>query len=182
MENMNENTNLEKKEKPPVAHLGPEEKQMVEMSLRTLPSALRTRTVANMLGTILRAPEMALRFRANPRSFFKECGVDIPPDLTIEIHQNSANTVHLVLPSPELLPLRVKHKHSDKLEITDADLVSGAALAMWVPWSNKKPDFKDPTKKSDADDVRDTGYFSGTDDSGDTKDQGDKRNRSNDKD
>ena len=127
-----------------------------------------------MLALTLRAPELAQLLSADPRRYFQDCGIIVPPDVTVEVHQTSAKNIHLVLPAPLFLPL---DNREGKVDITDADLVSGAAVAMLKWWSNAKADAKDKRgkippgggKTRDADDKSDQGAWF-NDDKGDTKD------------
>ncbi len=101
-----------------------EEGLLVEASLRTLPPVYRNRSMAKLLGSTLKSPELALKFMANPRYYFEQCRFGLPQKLKVDVHQNSENTLHIVLPSAELQPLP-KGNFPEKPEITDADLISG---------------------------------------------------------
>ncbi len=47
-----------------------------------------------------RDPAFKSQLLASPRDVLAMAGIDIPDGVTIEVHENDAGTVHLVLPSP----------------------------------------------------------------------------------
>jgi hypothetical protein len=167
-------------ERPPTVELTDDEKQMVEMSLRTVPPDCRTRALADVLATTLRVPELARRLEADPRRYFEDCGIDVPPDVLIQVHRYTPDRIHLVLPGPELLALQ---ETRGKVEITDADLVSGRAFTR-MKSDTKGPDLKDGKARPDSDDKSDAVWWSDNDkedDKGDgAQDIGDRRRRRRD--
>lgn len=149
------------------------EKELVAISLATLPGELRTPSVVKMLVNAIRVPAFAKRLQADPRRCLEESGQDLPNDMAIQVHINSKDMVHLFLPTEAALPI----KHDDKIHLSDSDLMSGTAFARLA--SDKKRDGIDGKKRSDSDDKGDKGSWT-TDDSGDgATDIGDRRRKNN---
>ena len=159
----------------PRIKLSAAESEMLDISLRTLPPHLRTHRVRDMLAATFATAEMAARLRADPRRCLEECGIELPSNAVVEAHQSGQNAIHIVLPSRELLP--VKARDEAKVQITDADLVSGKFATKLA--KDKKRDDNNGKAKSDSDDRGDKGSWT-TDDSGDgATDIGDRRRNKN---
>ena len=151
------------------------ESEMVDISLRTFPPDLRTHRVRDMLAAAVKTPDLAARLRADPRRYLEDCGIELRPDMVVEAHQNGPSSIHIVLPSRQLLP--VKPGNQAKVQITDADLVSGKFTTRLA--KDPKKDGTDGKAASDSDDKSDKGgFFSTEDDKGDSaKDIGDFRRK-----
>ncbi len=150
------------------------ESEMVDISLRTLPPDFRTHRVRDVLAAAIKAPELAARLRADPRRYLEECGIELRPETVVEAHQSGPNSIHIVLPSRQLLP--VKPRDQAKVQITDADLVSGKFTTRLAA-DKKVRDGTEGKTNSDADDKGDAGVFSRNDPGDGAQDIGDRRRK-----
>jgi hypothetical protein len=56
------------------------------------------KNVTAMLAPLLQDPAFKAKLIADPKAAFAERGLKIPEGLTIEVHENTPNVFHLVLP------------------------------------------------------------------------------------
>ncbi len=140
----------------PVSLSSKEQTAVVE-SIRALPITLRNPKVAKLLARSVRDPELARKLRSDPKDLFADCGVDIPSDVTIEIHCLTPKSIHLVLPSADLTG---NGKSDGLLEIADEDLVTSIEGYSFMDTDNWISDDRDPTTAADTGD--DPGGWSDT--------------------
>jgi len=121
-----------------------EARAAVKAAINVLPNGLQKEGMQLLLLKTLYNGRYRREFCGSPREELKQFGIDIPTNVKIDVHENTENTVHIILPGVAMdtiprkaagkpaLPLAVfEAAKGGGVDIRDVDMTSGPAVALF---------------------------------------------------
>ena len=93
------------------------------------PASGRARELeAQVLAQAVQDPAFRARLLADPKAVFAERGLSIPPEIQIQVVQETAEQYYLVLPA-------VERRAGASLSDADLEHVAGGVVTAWTEWT-----------------------------------------------
>jgi len=128
------------------------EREAVLAALRLLPARLRSPELAELFGRTMHDPDLRRDFRSRPAEYLHHLGISYPKEVKLDVHVNSEDTLHIVLPHPIMGSRKARKTQEGKLVLSDEDMIStqtSAASHVQDNSYNTGNWFRDPTDRND---------------------------------